>query len=152
MDRVIYGFIPARGGSKGVHKKNIQTVSGIPLIARSIIALKSSSHISKIFVSTDCPEIERVAESFGAVVIKRPNELAEDSTSTDPVIEHFVDLLIARNDIPSQIALIQATFPFLNNKIIDQVCGLDDKHDCAFAATEFHGFLWKRQYVRFREQ
>ena len=72
-------FVFARGGSKGLPRKNILPIAGMPLIAHSIRLAQSIERIDKIFVSTDCPEIASIAESYGAHIIHRPSELATDS-------------------------------------------------------------------------
>ena len=76
----IFAFIFARGGSKGVPKKNVKMLKGKPLIAYSIEIAKEIESIDKIFVSTDDVAISKVALSYGAEVINRPPELAKDDS------------------------------------------------------------------------
>ena len=74
--------ILARGGSKGVTKKNIQPLLGIPLIAYSILAAKKSKYINKIIVSSDDDEIREIAEKYGAEApFKRPKNLSSDNAN-----------------------------------------------------------------------
>lgn len=81
--------ICARGGSKGVPRKNIRLLLGIPLIAHSILQAKTSGLFSWVSVSSDCEEILEVAKSFGAdYLVKRPNELASDVAGKLEVIQH----------------------------------------------------------------
>ena len=81
--------IPARGGSKGIPKKNIAPVAGKPLIAWTIEAALQSKKIQRVVVSTDDNEIAEVSRKFGAEVpFMRPNELAQDQTPSLPVIQH----------------------------------------------------------------
>lgn len=75
-----YAFIFARGGSKGLPGKNIKKLSGKPLLCYSIDIAKAAPSIDKIFVSTDDNDIALIAEENGAIVIKRPQDLAEDNT------------------------------------------------------------------------
>ena len=75
------GNIPARGGSKGIPKKNIKLLNGKPLIAYTLEAALSST-IDRVVVSTDCQEIAQVAKQFGVEIIIRPSELAKDTTPT----------------------------------------------------------------------
>ena len=75
-----FAFIFARGGSKGLPRKNIRKLAGKPLIAHSIDAAKEISSIKKIFVSTEDPEIASIAEQNQAVVIHRPSSLASDNS------------------------------------------------------------------------
>ena len=138
-------LIPARGGSKGVPGKNVKKVGGIPLIGRSIIALQNSASIERIFVSTDDEHIASVAITYGAEIIKRPSSIAEDHTSTDEVIDHAIDWLAVNNIRFETLCLVQATYPFLTPSHVDLVYNsLDENHDCAFGASRFHGYLWKK--------
>tara|TARA_Y100000768_G_C23976575_1_gene683388 strand:+ start:115 stop:807 length:693 start_codon:yes stop_codon:yes gene_type:complete len=76
-----FAFIFARGGSKGLPKKNILNIGGLPLIAHSILSAKNNLMIDDVFVSTDSNEIAKVSTSFEAKVIRRPKELAQDDSS-----------------------------------------------------------------------
>jgi len=88
---ITLGIIPARGGSKGVPKKNIRMVNGKPLIAYAVERALRAQSIDHVIVSTDSPEIAEVAKSYGAEVpFLRPSSLAEDSTPMLPVLEHAV--------------------------------------------------------------
>ena len=85
-----YAFIFARGGSKGLPGKNIKTLLGKPLLQYSIdIALKISD-IDKVFVSTDNLDIAKIASSSGAIVIDRPNEIAQDDTPEWQAWKHAI--------------------------------------------------------------
>lgn len=74
-----FAFIFARGGSKGLPRKNLLPINGIPLIGHSINVAKQVKEIDEIFLSTDSEEITQVAEGYGVKVINRPKELASDS-------------------------------------------------------------------------
>ena len=76
-----FAFIFARGGSKGLPKKNLLNIGGLPLIAHSILSAKNNLMIDDVFVSTDSNEIAKVSTSFEAKVIRRPKELAQDDSS-----------------------------------------------------------------------
>ena len=75
-----FAFIFARGGSKGLPGKNLLNLDGMPLLAHSIMIAKDIDKISRIFVSTDSPEIAEVGIRYGAEVIDRPIELAQDDS------------------------------------------------------------------------
>lgn len=75
-----YAFIFARGGSKGLKKKNIKIFGGKPLIAHSIILALESNIFDKVFVSTEDDEIAKISSACGAEIIKRPNNLADDAS------------------------------------------------------------------------
>lgn len=82
-------IICARGGSKGLPRKNLQLLDGLPLIARPIIHARESGAVDTVIVSTDDPEIEEVARRYGAEVpFLRPSELAGDFTTTEETIRH----------------------------------------------------------------
>ncbi len=82
--------IPARGGSKGIPRKNIRLLDGKPLIAYSIEIAKASAYVDDIVVTTDDSEIALLSEKFGASVIRRSEELARDDIPLDPVIHDAV--------------------------------------------------------------
>jgi len=89
-------IVPARGGSKGVPRKNIRPLAGRPLIEYTIEAARGVSAVDRCIVSTDDDEIARVAEAAGAEVVMRPPELARDDTPTLPVLQHVVRTLSER--------------------------------------------------------
>jgi len=88
----VLGVTLARGGSKGVPKKNIRPIAGIPMIAYSIAEAKRSRYIRRYIVSTDDPEIQKVAIEYGAEApFLRPAHLANDKTPSLPALQHAVD-------------------------------------------------------------
>jgi CMP-N-acetylneuraminic acid synthetase len=130
----IISIIPARGGSKGIPKKNIIEVEGKPLIAYSIEAAKNSALIDRIIVSTDSKEIAEVSKKYGAEVpFIRPSELAQDHTPTYPVIKHAVEWLQEKENYkPELIVILEPTFPLRTSEEIDKAIKLirsDDKAD-----------------------
>lgn len=86
-----YAFIFARGGSKGLPGKNIKKLVGKPLLCYSIDIAKATPSIDKVFVSTDDNDIAIIAEENGAIVIKRPQEFAEDDTPEWLAWRHTID-------------------------------------------------------------
>jgi len=115
----VLGVIPARGGSKGVPRKNIREVAGKPLIAYTIeAALKSV--VERVVVSTDDPEIARVAKECGAEVpFIRPAELARDEVVTEPVIMHAVQFVEEHGYRPDIVAQLFPTNPLRTAGDID---------------------------------
>ena len=112
-------LIPARGGSKGLFRKNILPVFGLPLISWTINAAKKSKYVDDVFVTTDDPEIAAVSRRFGATVIARPECLAQDDTSSEPVIKHAL-LWMKSNNIECQdIVFLQPTSPLRDESHID---------------------------------
>ena len=102
-------IIPARGGSKGIKRKNIRDLDGRPLIEYTIDAAKTSDAVDRVIVSTDDQEIANVAAAAGAEVpFMRPDELARDDTPTEPVLTHALKELDEEFD---QFVLLQPTSP-----------------------------------------
>ena len=90
--KTILGIIPARGGSKGVEKKNIRMAGGKPLLAWTIEASKKSKYIDRLILSSESPEIIKVAEEWGLEApFVRPDELAQDETPAIDVALHAID-------------------------------------------------------------
>ena len=117
----ILAFIPARGGSKGIPKKNMVLLNEKPLIYYTIDAAKSSRYITDIFLSSDDPEIIRYSESLGIKTsYKRPSELSEDDTPTINTILHGLEWLKKNSPpLPETILLLQPTSPFRTPEDID---------------------------------
>lgn len=86
-------LIPARGGSKGVKRKNLRIIAGMPLIEYSVLAAKLSKSIDRVYVSSEDEEILEVAQHLGAETIRRPMEFASDSASANSVVLHFIETL-----------------------------------------------------------
>lgn len=107
----VLAIIPARGGSKGLPRKNIRPLLGKPLIAWTIEQAKESKYIDKIIVSSEDEEILKVSKSFGAYILKRPNELAEDYTPTSEVILHTLEVLENSKETYDIIVLLEPTSP-----------------------------------------
>lgn len=116
----ILAVIPARGGSKGIPRKNIIDLCGKPLIAYTIEAAVNSKYIDYIMVSTDDNEIADVAISFGAQVpFLRPSELASDTAKTIDAIIHCINGLSDIGERFSDVVLLQPTEPLRTNYDID---------------------------------
>jgi len=131
MKRELLAVIPARGGSKGIPLKNIARINKTPMIAYTIRAALRSRRISRVVVSTDNDKISAVASGFGAEVVKRPPELARDSSSTIDAVTHCLDVLKSREDyLPDSIILLQPTSPLRTNRHIDGAVRLFERHKC----------------------
>ncbi len=112
-DYSIIGIICARGGSKGVPKKNIMPLGGKPLIAHSIETLKSCPMIKRIIISTDDPAIAETARAYGAEVpFLRPAELAGDKISKIPALQHAIRFLEEQGEKIDIIIDLDPTAPF----------------------------------------
>lgn len=108
------GVIPARGGSKGIPRKNIKLIAGKPLIAWSIEAAKAAKRLDRFVVSTEDEEIAAISRRFGAEVLERPAELATDEATTISALQHLLTKIDAEN-----IVLLQPTSPVRDEGLID---------------------------------
>ena len=112
-------LIPARGGSKGIPKKNIKLLNGKPLIQYTIDAARSIFEDSDICVSTDSEEIRNVVEQNGLEVpFMRPAELATDTMGTYQVLLHAITFFEARDKYYDSLILLQPTSPFRTSEHI----------------------------------
>ena len=109
-----YAFIFARGGSKGLPGKNIKELAGKPLLCYSIDIAKATPSIDKIFVSTDDSDIALIAEKNGAIVIKRPQELAADNTPEWLAWRHAIDWVTTHYSPFDNFVSLPATSPLRN--------------------------------------
>lgn len=120
MKHKILALIPARGGSKGILKKNIRLLAGKPLIAFSIEKALKSKYIDKVIVSTDDEQIASIAKEYGAEVLIRPKELATDDTPDLPVFQHALKELKEKEEYnPTFILNIRPTCPLRKVEDID---------------------------------
>jgi YrbI family 3-deoxy-D-manno-octulosonate 8-phosphate phosphatase len=141
----VCAIIPARGGSKGVPRKNLRTIAGQPLVARAVQTLLASSTVGSVFVSTDDAEIAAVARRAGARVIDRPQGIAGDEASSESALEHALDLLASHGVVPDVTVFVQATSPFVRASDIDRAVALvrSDECDVAFSAVASDVHLWR---------
>lgn len=104
--------IPARGGSKGIPRKNLLPVAGKPLIAWTIAQARAVTPALEVLVSTDDEEIAQIARAHGAQVpFIRPAHLAQDTTPTEPVVRHALNHVRSEGREPEAVMLLQATSP-----------------------------------------
>jgi N-acylneuraminate cytidylyltransferase len=144
----VLAIIPARGGSKGVPRKNVRLVAGEPLLAFIVRAALSSRFITRTIVSTDDEEIAAVAVKYGAEVVMRPAAISTDSALVELTFSHVLETLrMQENYEPDLIAYLQATSPLTLPEDIDGTIQalLDEEADSALAVMPFHYFLWARK-------
>lgn len=116
----ILAIIPARGGSKGIPRKNVRLMIGQPLIAYCIKTATSSAYSLDVAVSTDDEEIARISSSYGVRVIMRPEDLATDSITLDPVVFHAMnEIERIENNKYDIIITMQPTSPLLKRETLD---------------------------------
>ncbi len=136
-------IIPARGGSKGIPRKNLKMVNGNSLVERSLrAALKSK--VDQIIVSTDDREISDVAISYGATLHNRSSENSGDSASTESVILEVIEKFESHWPSNTVVGFIQATSPFISPETISECFDLAEKGYSSFSAKSFHGFIWEK--------
>ena len=140
-------IIPARGGSKGIPKKNLLNFCGKPLIYWSIKQAQLSKNIDSVWVTSDDCEILEVASSFGADVIKRPKNLASDFSSSESAWIHAIDYIHREtNYVLEYVIGLQPTSPLRNycdfDLAIDYFCR--NKFDTLLSVCEIEDFfIWK---------
>lgn len=137
--------IPARGGSKGIPRKNIRLLANKPLIGYSIETALNSSYVDDVVVTTDDDEIKFIAEQFNASTIKRSGKLAEDDVPLDPVI---YDAVKRKENINGEkyefIITVQPTSPLLKTETLDKVIEKlhDDSNDTIISVVDDRNLSW----------
>lgn len=142
-------IIPARGGSKGILRKNLRLLRGKPLLAYSIEAAKQAKLIDRVIVSSDDDEIMQVARHYGAETpFKRPEEFSTDEASTESVLKHALDWLNEHEHYSADIVVyLQTTDIFRKKGWIDKVIQklIDEPLlESAFVAYKTHKNYWRK--------
>ena len=140
-------IIMARGGSKGLPRKNVKLLAGKPLIAHTIEHAKASGVCDDVIVTTEDDEIAKISEKYGAKVpFKRPLKLADNITPPEPVIKHalitYENLIKSKFDI---VVYLQPTDVFRNPKMISDCVNKlkqNPKIDTVFSAYKTHKHFW----------
>ena len=116
----ILGLIPARGGSKGIPRKNIAPLGGKPLLAYTAEAALRSELIDRTLLSSDDDQIIKIGKELGLEVpFKRPKDIARDDSPSLPVIQHGVEFIESRGWCPDHVVVLQPTSPFRTSSHID---------------------------------
>ncbi len=124
-------IIPARGGSKGLLRKNVIPLRNKPLIAYTIAAAKESRLISDTIVTTDDPEVKRIAQAMGVTIVDRPAELASDTARMEDVVRHALEWVTHQSAAPKSFVLLQPTSPLRTARHIDEALALFDRTSAA---------------------
>ena len=138
--------IPARGGSKGIPRKNVALLAGRPMVAWTIDAARGARRVDRVVVSTDDAEIASVSRQWGAEVVMRPAELSGDAASSESALRHVLDSLRESEGYePELLVFLQCTSPLTLAEDIDGVVErlLESGADTALSVTPFHYFLWR---------
>ena len=143
-DLNILALIPARAGSKRLPGKNIKELCGKPLIAWTIEAALKSKYLDQVIVSTDSNEIAKISKQYGATIpFIRPENIAQDTSSTTEVINHCLDFL--KEERFTHVLLLQATSPLRVSNDIDLAVDtlLEKKANAIYSVCEVdHSPLW----------
>ena len=142
-DKKIVCLIPARGGSKGVPKKNIIDFGGKPLVAHSIEHALGSKYVDFVYLSSDSDEILEVGKKNNAIPMLRSAELSDDYATLEDLVKNF--LTIVKNiDI---IVMLQPTSPLRTSEDIDNAIEafFEQDVDSLFSAIELEDFfIWEK--------
>jgi len=144
----LVAIIPARGGSKGIPRKNLVDVAGKPLIGWMIEACKRARWVERCVVSTDDDEIAAVADDYGVDVVRRPAALSGDDCLVEEALLHALDEIESRRGVlPDRFALLQCTAPLTAAEDIDGAIEESESSgaDVVVSVTDFHYFLWSKQ-------
>ncbi|KAF0093168.1 MAG: transferase [Puniceicoccaceae bacterium 5H] len=146
MNARTVAIIPARGGSKGIRHKNLRPVGGQPILQRCIQAARLAQGVDAVYVSTDDEDYARKAREWGAEVVMRPADLANDTASSESALLHALDEIErCQGEAPEVLVFLQCTSPLTTAEDIDATLRLmrERQADAAFSATPSHSFLWK---------
>ncbi|MBO8173590.1 MAG: hypothetical protein H0Z33_17115 [Bacillaceae bacterium] len=141
----ILAVIPARGGSKGIPRKNVRLMCGKPLISYSIMNALNSQFDLEVVVSTDSEEIERIAVIYGAQVINRPSELATDEVTLDPVVHHaLLEMEKTQKKTYDIVITMQPTSPLLRPSTLDSAIKyfIDNNYDTVISGINHPHLAW----------
>lgn len=140
--------IPARGGSKGIPRKNLIDLCGKPLIAWSVLQARAARVVDSVWVTSDSDEILQVAEQHGARPIKRPPELAGDTASSESAWLHALDAIESSGDRVDRMIGMQATSPLREPSDIEAALAQfeRDNLDSLLSCCEIEDFfMWKME-------
>ncbi len=142
----VLAIIPARGGSRGIPRKNVKLLCGRPLVAWTIDAALAASTIGRVVVSTDDDEIAEISRRYGAEVVRRPPEIAGPLASSESALLHTLETLRDEQDYrPDAVAFLQCTSPLTMPEDIDGTVHLvlEEGYDTAVTMVTFHSFVWR---------
>ena len=140
----ILAVIPARGGSKGIPRKNVRFIGGKPLIAHVITTALQSKYDIEVVVTSDDEEVLMIAEKYGATALERPAELATDVVTLDPVIFHAVKTMEDAGNAFDIVITIQPTSPLLSVQTFDNAIDefVEKGHDTVISGVNHPHLSW----------
>ncbi|QUY40610.1 cytidylyltransferase domain-containing protein [Acaryochloris marina] len=137
--------IPARGGSKGVPRKNVNLLDKKPLIAHSILDALESNLAGQVYVSTDDIEIAAISQEYGVNTIQRPDYLASDTASSESALIHSLSVIEESLVKPDLVIFLQCTSPIRTGIDIDRAIQKlqSEDADSLVSVSPSHRFLWE---------
>ncbi|GAH45942.1 unnamed protein product, partial [marine sediment metagenome] len=148
-DNKILAIIPARGGSKGIPRKNVRFMNGNPLIAYIVRTSISSCYIDKTIITTDDDEISNYSYLYGAdAVVSRPSKLADDNTTLDPVIYHAYKRYQEQEGENFDIIItLQPTSPLLSTHSLDKAIEslIDSNSSTMISVVPVRHLFWEKK-------
>lgn len=143
----VYAIIPARGGSKGIPRKNIADLNGQPLIAHTIAQAQQSETITHVIVNSEDDEIRQVAEQYGAQTMSRPDEFTQDNSTqeVDRLLVWAVGELESQGHQIDILVLLYATAPLRPVATLDEAVKMvrDGDYDSVLSLYEDSTYLWR---------
>jgi CMP-N,N'-diacetyllegionaminic acid synthase len=139
-------LIAARGGSKGIPGKNLMDLCGKPLLAWSVQQAREAAAVDEVAVSSDSPEILAVAERYGAVGVRRPDDISGDTASSESAWLHALDAREKAAGPFDRVVALQATSPIRESADIDAACAQyeREKLDSLLTVCEVEDFFnWR---------
>ncbi|MEN8445220.1 MAG: acylneuraminate cytidylyltransferase family protein [Cyanobacteria bacterium J06555_13] len=138
-------IIPARGGSKGIPRKNVKLLASKPLVTYGILDALEAQLIDEIYVSTDDLEISAVSQNYGAEIITRPDNIAGDTASSESALLHALQKIEESGFYPDLIVFLQCTSPIRSGQDIDKAIQKIQAEgaDSLVSVSPSHRFLWE---------
>ena len=139
----VFAFVFARGGSKGLPRKNILPIGSLPLVGHSIRMAQALPSVQKVFVSTDCDEIAKASIALDAEIIKRPGDLASDTASEWKAWQHAVKAVLDAGESFDVFLSLPATSPLRRRCDVEKcLSALTGSFDGALLMTESSRNPW----------
>ena len=142
----VLAVVPARGGSKGLPRKNVLPLAGRPLITHTIDAAAGAATIDQVLVNTDDDEIAAVADASRCQVVRRPDSMGSDLAKVDPLLIWSVETFeLTHNQRVDVVVLLYPTAPLRRSESIDQTVRRVTEQGCdsALTLTEDTSYLWR---------
>jgi YrbI family 3-deoxy-D-manno-octulosonate 8-phosphate phosphatase len=138
-------FIPVRGGSKSIPKKNIKIFCGKPLIYWNLIELENCNQVDEVVVASDSEDIISVVEEFKlskVVIYRRSNENAQDHSTSESIMLEYINF--AKLDLSDVFMLVQATSPFTKSNDFSNGLKMMNSYDTVFSCAKIKRFIWDK--------